>query len=140
MPFEIVSRRKNRSYLVMEGGVGSWIDDESRSSLSGGLKLRSAKTTSFWGRVGLLLFSMATAEEDEGESTVMGSYLTAIVVSGRSIECLRVLREVKWEDENKKILWRLFFLFLNGPYHQFRPIWLKIKIFLYGVWFNLKQY
>jgi|APAra0007618328_1042625.scaffolds.fasta_scaffold18838_1 hypothetical protein len=54
----------------MGGGVGIGMD-ESRSSVSGGLKLRSAKTTSFRGR--------------EGESTVMGSHLTAIV-SGRSID------------------------------------------------------
>lgn len=47
--------------------------DESRSSFSGGLKLRSAKTTSLGGRAVV------------GESAVMGSYLTAIV-SGRSID------------------------------------------------------
>lgn len=58
--------------------------EESRSSVSGGLKLRSAKTTSFGGRAG----GLSTVEEDAGASMFMGSYLTAID-SGRSIDVRR---------------------------------------------------
>lgn len=90
--------------------------DESRSSVSGGLKLRSAKTTSFRGRAG----GLSMAEDAEG-STVMGSCLTAIV-SGRSIDVLSEQKQQKkiktkindgmFGNEDWSVLW---FRYTNLP-------------------------